>query len=190
MYHICHEPYLIRPSFGKTNRHPPSQAARPRPTPSGKRLRAVPRLRKPGMLLHAPPTTSSTRSLPQTRLRAQGTAGLPVRSRWFPPGAQKAPGQLQEIPRDHRPVDRTLDSTRSHRVLQPTVSYPDQRKRPRPNPSPTIKANMSRSKRPDRKTPTELPCAPQTAGPQTAGRARFSSVFPLHNRLDARPSLF
>src|SRR5204863_3708993 len=151
-------------SSGKRNRNPPSQAACLGPPPSGKHLRAVPRLPKPRVLLHASSPTAATRSLSQTGLCAPGTASLPIRSLGLPAGDAKATGQLQEVPWDHRPLDCTLDSMRNDRVFQPPIDGQDQRREPPArsgqSPSALIEAKLNPFRQTHGKTPTEVPCAP------------------------------
>src|SRR6266702_1231647 len=101
--------------------------------------------------------------LSQTGLCVPGTASLPVRSLWLPAGDQKATGQLQEVPWNHRPLDCTLDSMRNDRVLQPPIGGQDQRRQPPArsgqSPSALIEAKLNPLRQTHGKTPTELPCA-------------------------------
>ena len=174
IYHICNEHYLIGPSFEKRNPNSPSQAACLGPPPSRKHLRAVPRLRKPAMLLHASPPTAATRSLSQTGLCAPGTASLPIRSLWLPARGPKAAGQLQEVPWDHRPLDCPLDSMRNDRVLQPPIGGQDQKREPPSrsgqSPSALIEATLNRVSQAHGKAPTELPCALENVPPGSSRR--------------------
>src|SRR5207247_5411969 len=134
------------------------------PPASGKHLRAVPRLPKPRVLLHASPPTAATRSLSQTGLCAPGTASLPIRSLWLPAGDAKATGQLQEVPWDHRPLGCTLDSMRNDRVLQRPIGGRDQRREPPArsgqSPSTLIEPKPNPLRQSNGTTPTELPRAP------------------------------